>query len=137
MALENCLIELERFCAKAWRVHAKEAPLSLLSFNEYDYLRVIEEFPEGIRITDLANEMKVTKPSASNMVARLQKKGLVSRISCLQDARSKRVILSEQVLKDLSKEQLVYQHIAQAMSNKLTEQEAGQLVSLLEKSLKG
>lgn len=137
MALENCLIELERFCAKAWRVHAKEDPLSLLSFNEYDYLRVIEEFPEGVRITDLANEMKVTKPSASNMVARLQKKGLVSRISCLQDARSKRVILSEQVLKDLSKEQSVYQHIAQAMSNKLTEQEAGQLVSLLEKSLKG
>ncbi|MCG9598359.1 MarR family transcriptional regulator [Vibrio sp. Isolate25] len=137
MELENCLVELERFCAKAWRVHAKEDPLSLLSFNEYDYLRAIEEHPEGIRITDLANEMKVTKPSASNMVARLQKKGLVVRMACHEDARSKRVVLSEQVLKDLSKEQVVYQHIAQAMKGKLNDKEAGQLVSLLEKSLKG
>ncbi|KOO12314.1 MarR family transcriptional regulator, partial [Vibrio xuii] len=40
MTLETNLIELERFCAKAWRVYAKEDPLSSLSFNEFDYLRV-------------------------------------------------------------------------------------------------
>ncbi|NOH80602.1 MarR family transcriptional regulator [Vibrio sp. RE86] len=136
MSLENNLIQLERFCSKAWRVYAKEDPLALLSFNEFDYLKVIQAYPEGVRITDLAAEMKVTKPSASNMVARLQKKGLVTRISCNEDARSKRVVLTEKVIQDLSLEQVVYKEIAQAMNAKLSAQEAEQLASLLEKSLK-
>lgn len=136
MTLENSLMELERFSSKAWRIHAKQDSLSNLSFNEYDYLRVIEEHLQGIRITDLAQEMKVTKPSASNMVARLQKKGLVSRISCNEDGRSKRVILTEQVIKDLSLEQVVYRSIAESMSSKLTQTESSQLIRLLEKSLK-
>lgn len=136
MTLEKSLIELERFCSKAWRVYAKEDPLSLLSFNEFDYLRVIQTSPEGMRITDLAEEMKVTKPSASNMVARLEKKGLVRRVACNEDARSKRVTLTEKVIQDLSLEQVVYKEIAQAMNAKLSTKEAEQLVSLLEKSLK-
>ncbi len=136
MSLENSLIELERFCSKAWRVYAKEDPLSSLSFNEFDYLRVIQDFPEGIRITDLADEMKVTKPSASNMVARLQKKGLVQRVACHEDGRAKRVILTAQVIKDLSLEQVVYKSIATSMSQKLSKEETSQLALLLEKSLK-
>ncbi|KGY13726.1 MarR family transcriptional regulator [Vibrio tubiashii] len=136
MTLESSLMELERFCSKAWRVHAKEDSLSNLSFNEYDYLRVIEEHEQGIRITDLAQEMQVSKPSASNMVARLVKKGLVSRISCVEDGRSKRVILTEQVINDLSLEQVVYRRIAESMSSKLTETESRQLIRLLKKSLK-
>lgn len=136
MTLENSLMELERFCSKAWRVHAKEDSLSNLSFNEYDYLRVIEEHAQGIRITDLAQEMKVSKPSASNMVDRLQKKGLVTRVSCSEDGRSKRVILTEQVIKDLSLEQVVYRRIAESISSKLTPTESSQLINLLEKSLK-
>lgn len=135
MSLENSLIQLERFCSKAWRVYAKQDPLALLSFNEFDYLKVIQSKPEGVRITDLASEMQVTKPSASNMVARLEKKGLVTRISCSEDARSKRVVLTEKVIQDLSLEQVVYKEIAQAMNNKLSTQEAEQLVSLLNKSL--
>lgn len=135
MSLEKNLMELERFCAKAWRVHAKEDFLSGLSFNEYDYLRLIEEHEQGIRITDLADEMKVTKPSASNMVARLENKGLVQRISCAEDGRAKRVILTEQVVKDLSYEQVVYQGIAEQIGKKLNADEMKKLVSLLEKSL--
>ncbi|NVD07458.1 MarR family transcriptional regulator [Vibrio sp. JPW-9-11-11] len=135
MKLENSLIELERFCAKAWRIHAKEDPLARLSFNEYDYLRVIEGYPQGVRITDLAEEMKVTKPSASAMVVRLQKKGLVKRVHCGQDARAKRVVLTSKVIAEISMEQKVYQQIAAAMTAKLSDDEATQLVQLLTKSL--
>lgn len=135
MSLEKSLIELERFCAKAWRIHAKEDPLSRLSFNEYDYLRVIEAYPQGVRITDLAAEMKVTKPSASAMVVRLQNKGLVKRVHCYQDARAKRVVLTDKVIEEISMEQLVYQKIASAMTAKLSDDESEQLVQLLTKSL--
>lgn len=135
MSLEKSLIELERFCAKAWRIYAKEDPLARLSFNEYDYLRVIEAYPQGVRITDLAEEMKVTKPSASTMVVRLQKKGLVKRIDCVEDARAKRVVLTDKVIEEISTEQKVYQKIASAMTAKLSDDESKQLVQLLTKSL--
>ncbi|EGR2770044.1 MarR family transcriptional regulator [Vibrio parahaemolyticus] len=135
MALEESLIDLERFCAKAWRVYAKEDPLSHLSFNEFDYLRVIQVFPEGVRITDLADELQVTKPSASNMVVRLEKKGLVKRIACNEDARAKRVLLTEDVAEKMSLEQIVYKDISDQMTLKLDEQEAKQLQSLLNKAL--
>ncbi|MEL7293580.1 MAG: helix-turn-helix domain-containing protein [Pseudomonadota bacterium] len=135
MSLEKSLIELERFCAKAWRIYAKEDPLARLSFNEYDYLRVIEAYPQGVRITDLAEEMKVTKPSASTMVVRLQKKGLVKRIDCVEDARAKRVMLTEQVISDLSKEQGVYRAISELLKRKLDQQEVQQLRALLDKAL--
>ncbi|EHW0640693.1 MarR family transcriptional regulator [Vibrio parahaemolyticus] len=135
MALEESLIDLERFCARAWRVYAKEDPLSHLSFNEFDYLRVIQVFPEGVRITDLADELQVTKPSASNMVVRLEKKGLVKRIACNEDARAKRVLLTEDVAEKMSLEQIVYKDISDQMMLKLDEQEAKQLQSLLNKAL--
>ncbi|MDF5540590.1 MarR family transcriptional regulator [Vibrio parahaemolyticus] len=135
MALEESLNDLERFCAKAWRVYAKEDPLSHLSFNEFDYLRVIQVFPEGVRITDLADELQVTKPSASNMVVRLEKKGLVKRIACNEDARAKRILLTEDVAEKMSLEQIVYKDISDQMMLKLNEQEAKQLQSLLNKAL--
>ena len=135
MALEKSLIDLERFCAKAWRVYAKEDPLSHLSFNEFDYLRVIQLNPEGIRVTDLAAELKVTKPSASNMVARLEKKALVKRIACHQDARSKRVLLTEKVVAEMSLEQVVYKDISQQLMRRLDTKEAKQLKALLDKAL--
>lgn len=134
--LAKSLSNLERFSYKAWRVHAKEDPLCLLSFNEYDYLKVIQEHQDGIRITDLAEELRVTKPSASNMVVRLEKKGLVVRIACVDDARSKRVILSESAIKNMSLETAVYKDMAKKMMNNLSELEAQQLVSLLEKALR-
>ncbi|MQD60237.1 MarR family transcriptional regulator [Vibrio parahaemolyticus] len=135
MALEESLIDLERFCARAWRVYAKEDPLSHLSFNEFDYLRVIQVFPEGVRITDLADELQVTKPSASNMVVRLEKKGLVKRIACNEDARTKRVLLTEDVAEKMSLEQIVYKDISDQMMLKLNEQEAKQLQTLSIKAL--
>lgn len=135
MALEESLIDLERFCAKAWRVYAKEDPLAHLSFNEFDYLRVIQLYPEGIRITDLAESLQVTKPSVSNMVARLVKKGLVKRVNCHEDARAKRVLLTEKVLQEMSLEKVVYKDISTQLMSKLDQQEVNQLQSLLDKAL--
>ncbi|MDW2111531.1 MarR family winged helix-turn-helix transcriptional regulator, partial [Vibrio sp. 2089] len=86
-------------------------------------------------ITDLADELQVTKPSASNMVVRLEKKGLVKRIACDEDARAKRVLLTEDVAEKMSLEQIVYKDISDQMMLKLNEQEAKQLQSLLNKAL--
>ncbi|WED26114.1 MarR family transcriptional regulator [Vibrio sp. DW001] len=136
MSFQTCLIDLERFMSKEWRVHAKDDPLSSLSFNEFDYLKVIQYSSEPIRITDLASEMMVTKPSASNMVVRLERKALVRRISCPEDARAKRVVLTDKAIEGLSTEDSVLQIITEKLENKVSEQEFKQLVKILSKMLK-
>ncbi|MDB1123101.1 MarR family winged helix-turn-helix transcriptional regulator [Vibrio algarum] len=136
MSFQNCLIELERFMSKEWRVHAKDDPLSSLSFNEFDYLKVIQYSPEPIRITDLAIEMMVTKPSASNMVVRLERKSLVQRVACSEDARAKRVVLTKKAVEALSLEDKVHKIVTEKLESKVSEQESEQLVSILSKMLK-
>ncbi len=136
MQLSLHLEQLERLTAKLWRIHAHEDPLGKLSFNEYDYLKVLYHTREAMRITDLAQEMRVSKPSATNMVQRLEKKGLVSRQVCSDDARSKRVALTPYAQLLLQKEGAVYQEAAAMCSENLTDAEKVQLVALLDRALK-
>ncbi len=136
MSLQNCLIDLERFMSKEWRLYTQDDPLSSLSFNEFDYLKVIQYSLEPIRITDLALEMKVSKPSASNMVVRLERKMLVRRIECPDDARAKRVELTEKAIEGLSVEDKVHQIITEKLQSKVTPQESEQVVTILRKMLR-
>lgn len=136
MSFQTCLIDLERFISKEWRVHAKDDPLSSLSFNEFDYLKVIQYSSEPIRITDLALEMMVTKPSASNMVVRLERKALVRRVSCPEDARAKRVVLTDKAIEGLSTEDSVLKIITRKLENKVSKHESEQFVNILSKMLK-
>ena len=135
MSLQECLIDLERFMSKEWRIHAKDDPLSSLSFNEFDYLKVIQLSSEPIRITDLAKEMMVSKPSASNMVVRLERKNLVRRIACPDDARAKRVVLSDKAIEGQALEDEVHSIITKKLESKVTREEVKLLISILNKML--
>lgn len=136
MSLEQSLELTERFAAKIWRKYAKEDPIAQLSFNEYDYLKVVQTAREPIRLTDLAAELEVTKPSATNMVKRLERKGLVARVPCPTDARSKRVVLTALALESLSNEAQVYSVWAKRVSERLNHAEARQLEQLLMKAMR-
>ncbi|PMM42432.1 MarR family winged helix-turn-helix transcriptional regulator [Vibrio splendidus] len=134
--LDQNLEKIERFASKIWRTQTNEDPICQLSFNEYDYLKVIQAAPEPIRLTDLAIEMQVTKPSATTMVQRLERKGLVERKASLEDARSKLVILTDKAEVGLEEESKIYQVMAQILESRLSEQESSQLNQLLDKALK-
>ena len=134
--LNQNLEKIERFASKVWRTQVNEDPICQLSFNEYDYLKVIQASPEPIRLTDLAVEMQVTKPSATTMVQRLERKGLVERKASLEDARSKLVVLTHKAELGLEEESKVYQVMAQILESRLSEQESTQLNQLLDKALK-
>ena len=134
--LNQNLEKIERFASKVWRTQVNEDPICQLSFNEYDYLKVIQASPEPIRLTDLAIEMQVTKPSATTMVQRLERKGLVERKASLEDARSKLVVLTHKAELGLEEESKVYQVMAQILESRLSEQESKQLNQLLDKALK-
>ncbi|WP_434566208.1 MarR family transcriptional regulator [Vibrio chagasii] len=134
--LNQNLEKIERFASKVWRTQVNEDPICQLSFNEYDYLKVIQASPEPIRLTDLAVEMQVTKPSATTMVQRLERKGLVERKASLEDARSKLVVLTHKAELGLDEESKIYQVMAQILESRLSEQESKQLNQLLDKALK-
>ncbi|MCX2757017.1 MarR family transcriptional regulator [Vibrio sp. Sgm 22] len=134
--LNQNLEKIERFASKIWRTQVNEDPICQLSFNEYDYLKVIQASPEPIRLTDLAIEMQVTKPSATTMVQRLERKGLVEREASLEDARSKLVVLTSKAEVGLEEESKIYQVMAQILESRLSEQESQQLNLLLNKALK-
>lgn len=134
--LDQNLEKIERFASKIWRTQVNEDPICQLSFNEYDYLKVIQASLEPIRLTDLAIEMLVTKPSATTMVQRLERKGLVERKASLEDARSKLVVLTSKAEVGLEEESKIYQVMAQILESRLSEQESQQLNLLLNKALK-
>lgn len=134
--LNEKLEKIERFASKIWRTQLKEDPIGQLSFNEYDYLKVIQASKEPIRLTDLAEEMLVTKPSATTMVQRLERKGLVERMPSPEDARSKLVVLTAKAETGLEEESKIYQVMANTLESQLTEDEAKQLNRLLSKALK-
>ncbi len=134
--LNQNLEKIERFASKVWRTQVNEDPICQLSFNEYDYLKVIQASPEPIRLTDLAIEMQVTKPSATTMVQRLERKGLVERKASLEDARSKLVVLTHKAELGLEDESKIYHVMAQILESHLSEQESTQLNQLLDKALK-
>ncbi|MDK9759667.1 MarR family transcriptional regulator [Vibrio sp. D173a] len=134
--LNENLEKIERFASKIWRTQLKEDPIGQLSFNEYDYLKVIQASKEPIRLTDLAEEMLVTKPSATTMVQRLERKGLVERMPSPEDARSKLLVLTAKAETGLEEESKIYQVMANTLESQLTEDEAKQLNLLLSKALK-
>ncbi|MGR5093429.1 MarR family winged helix-turn-helix transcriptional regulator [Vibrio maritimus] len=135
MSIEVNLEKMERLTAKVWRSYCKEDPLSHLSFNEYDYLKTVQASLEPIRLTDLAKELEVSKPSATNMVKRLEKKGLVERLPCPEDARAKRVILTEKARIPLASETEIYGAVAEKLKVNLSESEFTSLNQLLTKAL--
>lgn len=136
MSLEVNLEKMERFAARIWRKHNKEDPISQLSFTEYDYLKVIQMAPAPLRLTDLATELGVSKPSATNMVKRLERKDLVSRIPCAEDGRAQRLIPTENALHHLQSEAVIYREMAEEMAKKLSVEEAAFLNVLLTKAMK-
>ncbi|ENM5778438.1 MarR family transcriptional regulator [Vibrio mimicus] len=134
--LEINLEKMERFAAKVWRKYGKEDPLAQLSFNEYDYLKVIQSSPQAIRLTDLALALEVSKPSASNMLKKLERRGLVKRVQCEEDARSRLFELTEQAELYLASEARVYQILEQQVAQHLSPEEALMLDMLLGKALR-
>src|ERR1700747_3572873 len=63
--------------------------------REYGVLYALSTQPEGLRITELGEDVLLTQPGMSRWVARLESRGLVRRVDDPDDARACRVRLTE------------------------------------------
>jgi DNA-binding MarR family transcriptional regulator len=62
--------------------------------REYGVLYALSSAPEGLRITDLGEDVLLTQPGMSRLIARLEARGLVRRDDDPDDARACRVRLT-------------------------------------------
>jgi DNA-binding MarR family transcriptional regulator len=66
-----------------------------LNPREYGVLYALSNAPSGLRITELGNDVLLTQPGMSRLVARLETAGLVERVDDPEDGRACRIRLTE------------------------------------------
>jgi DNA-binding MarR family transcriptional regulator len=62
--------------------------------REYAVLYALSTEPDGLRITQLGEDVLLTQPGMSRLIARLESRGLVERTEDADDARARRIRLT-------------------------------------------
>jgi DNA-binding MarR family transcriptional regulator len=99
--------------------------------REYGVLYALSAAPEGLRITELGEDVLLTQPGMSRLVARLEARGLVQRVPDPDDARASRIRLTAAGVATQRRIGLTHaRHVAEAMTRNLDRPELEQLLDL-------
>ena len=106
--------------------------------REYGVLYALSTAPEGLRITELGEDVLLTQPGMSRLVARLEARGLVRRVDDPNDARACRIRLTDAGADLQRRVGLEHgRHVAQAMTRNLDRHELLQLRDLSRRLIGG
>lgn len=134
MTLEAGLKRLECHLWSLWREHSQRSGSMELTTSELDYLYALLSAPEGLRLTELAALMRVSKASASVMASKLESRGYLRRATCPEDRRATRLYVTPKTQHLESEERDVYASTAGTLREALDECEVRELERLLEKA---
>jgi DNA-binding MarR family transcriptional regulator len=99
--------------------------------REYGVLYALSAAPEGLRITELGEDVLLTQPGMSRLVARLEARGLVQRVDDPDDARACRIRLTPAgVAAQRRIGRRHARHVAEAMTRNLDRSELEHLLDL-------
>ncbi len=99
--------------------------------REYGVLYALSSAPEGLRITELGEDVLLTQPGMSRLVARLEARGLVQRVDDPEDARACRIRLTPAGAVTQRRIGRTHaRHVAEAMSRNLDRRELERLLDL-------
>jgi DNA-binding MarR family transcriptional regulator len=104
--------------------------------REYGVLYALSTAPEGLRITELGEDVLLTQPGMSRLVARLEARGLVRRLDDPEDARACRIRLTpagHAAQRRIGRTHA--RHVAEAMTRGLDREDLEQLLDLSRKLL--
>ena len=91
------------------------------STTEYAVLHALSTEPDGLRITELGDDVLLTQPGMSRLIARLEARGLVERSDDAKDARARRIRLTNEGVRLQRRVGAnLARHIAQAMNRALS-----------------
>jgi DNA-binding MarR family transcriptional regulator len=98
--------------------------------REYGVLYALSKAPSGLRITELGEDVLLTQPGMSRLIARLEARGLIARADDPDDARACRVRLTDDGVAVQRRVGAAHgRHVAEAMTRAL---DLNQLESLRE-----
>jgi DNA-binding MarR family transcriptional regulator len=99
--------------------------------REYGVLYALSSVPGGLRITELGEDVLLTQPGMSRLVARLEGRGLVQRVDDADDARACRIRLTQAGVATQRRIGRTHaRHVAEAMTRNLDRGELEQLLDL-------
>jgi DNA-binding MarR family transcriptional regulator len=99
--------------------------------REYGVLYALSSAPEGLRITELGEDVLLTQPGMSRLVTRLEARGLVHRVDDPDDARACRIRLTPAGVATQRRIGRIHaRHVAEAMTRNLDRPELEQLLDL-------
>jgi DNA-binding MarR family transcriptional regulator len=97
----------------------------------YGVLYALSKAPAGLRITELGDDVLLTQPGMSRLVARLEADGLVERVDDPDDGRACRIRLTDAGARAQRRVGARHgRHVAQTMTRTLTPKQLVQLRDL-------
>ena len=110
----------------------REGDWGELLSREYGVLYALSTEPDGLRLSDLCDDVLLTQAGISRLVSRLEKRGMVERRADPQDARAQRISLTARGIEEQRDRGRAHaRHVAIAMTRAL---DRDQLQTLLELS---
>lgn len=134
MTLTDSLKRLQWHMWHHWRQYAQHSGSMELSNSELDYLYALISAEHGLRLTELAERMNVSKASASAMASKLEARGYLQRLPCAEDGRAMRLLATAKSNALEQEERDVYVHTAASLAEHLSAEEMQQLSHLLAKA---
>ena len=139
MEIEKLLFEIIDFISNSTKEN-KEAVLSedefsKLTIKQYFYLDLISRLKEPT-FTDLAEALKITKPSVSAIVNKLIDKGYIHKEQSEDDQRSYNLHLTDKGKTIIEAENKIYRAFSLHIRTTLNEAEQEQFVHIMKKILK-
>ncbi len=105
-----------------------------LTSQQYNVLRILRgQSCSGVKVSDIAERMLDKNSNASRLIDKLLAKNLAKRTSCPNDRRAVDVVITDEGLALLEAMEPALLEIETSLSEALTEQEADQLCTLLDK----
>lgn len=136
--MENLIRIIEKLSAERLKMEEsvlEQFNLKDLTHTQLQYLETIDRL-KNPNITELAIEMKLTKPSVTVAVDRLISKKYIRKIHSDKDRRSLHLHLTEKGKLLNQMHDFAHKSLAELIQEKLNHNEVGQLIELLEKLIK-
>ena len=134
MPITESLKRLQWHMWHHWRQYAQRSGSMELSNSELDYLYALMSAKNGLRLTELAERMSVSKASASAMASKLEARGYLQRLPCTDDGRAMRLLATGKSTALEQEERDVYLQTAASLAQHLNAEEMQQLTHLLNKA---
>jgi DNA-binding MarR family transcriptional regulator len=102
-----------------------------LAPHDYGVLYALSTAPGGLRITELGEDVLLTQPGMSRLIARLEARGLVQRVDDPRDARACRIRLTPAGVRAQRQVGVAHgRHVAAAMTRALSREQLVRLRDL-------